>query len=189
MNTEITITAEQLIQTALKIAVVEPDAPDLLLSRAIVDLHLQTEPETIARQSLVNSIANGLKRQERQAAAAHDRFDTVGQMSLFGDLIPEHQIPRGWQSKMAAEVDAWMANRADIERQNADELRKAADAQEQKARKFEAFAAATHRVVEALIQAGLDPHQVTYEQAIAHAEAFHGRGSPAAGATTRRPVR
>ena len=189
MKTDITITAEQLVKSGLDLYKTQGGDANSLIASAARQLGCKTELASFVTQTVINSMNAALQRMERQAMAAANEFDTIGQMDLFQHLIPEHQIPSGMKSKYAAEVDAWMANRAEIERQNATEMHTAAERQERKSKNFERWAAATRQVVEALQEAGLDPRTVTYEQAIQQAEAFHARGGAPAGASTRRPVR
>ena len=110
-------------------------------------------------------------------------------MSLLGDLIPYHKIPEGMQTKSAAEVNAWMENRAQIESDNLDEMRAAFERQEQKTARYVSWAAATRQVCDALQKAGMDPEKVTYAEAINKAEAIHARDGADAGTQAMRPVR
>jgi hypothetical protein len=189
MQINIDITSEQLIKTALNRYKTQHEPPDMLLSNFIAEMHSNADSATVIRQAVTNSIADGLRRMERQAMAAESEFASVGQMSLLGDLIPDHKIPAGMQTKSAAEVNSWMENRAQIERENLDEMRAALERQEQKAARFSAWADATRQVCDALKRAGLDPGQVSYAEAINKAQTvWAGRGADA-GATPRRPVR
>lgn len=189
MNVNIDITSEQLIKTALNRYKTQHDSPDVLLGHVIAEMHSNADSATVIRQAITNSIAEGILRMERQAMAAEADWAAVGQMSLLGDLIPEHSIPAGMQTKSAAEVNAWMENRAQIERENLDELRAALERQEQKTKRFTAWADATRQVCEALRRAGLDPAEVSYAEAISKAQAVQSRHGADAGASPKRPVR
>lgn len=189
MQVNIDITSEQLIKTALNRYKTQHEAPDMLLGNVIAEMHSNADSATVIRQAVTNSIAEGIWRMERQAMAAESEFAAVGQMSLLGDLIPDHKIPAGMQTKSAAEVADWMENRAQIERDNLDEMRAALERQEQKTLRFVSWAAATRKVCDALEKAGMDPAKVTYAEAINKAEALHARHGADAGAQAKRPVR
>lgn len=189
MKIEIDITAEQLIKTALHRYKTQHESPDILLGSVIASLNVNTDSATVIRQAVTNSIAAGIERMERQAMAAEQEFATVGQMSLLGDLIPEHQIPSEMQTQSAEEVNAWMQNRAQIERENLEELRAALERQEQKTKRFTQWATATQRVCDALQRAGLDPAKVSYAEAIDQAETLQPRRGADAGPQAKQPLR
>jgi hypothetical protein len=187
--THITITSEQLVKTALQRYRLDNADADILLATVITETHPNDEPATVVRQSVTNSIIDGIRKLERQAAAAEKEFRLCGQMSLFGELIPEHQVPAGLVSKSAAEMNEWMQARAQIERENADEMRRAADAQERKAQRFEQWANSVSRVCHALTDAGFNPQDISYEAALAKAETIHAGTHTASSATTKGQVR
>lgn len=189
MNVTIDITSEQLIKTALNRYKTQHEAPDTLLGNVIAEMHSNADSATVIRQAVTNSIADGIKRMERQALAAAEDWAAIGQMSLLGNLIPEHKIPAGMQTKSAAEVNAWMENRAQIERENLDELRAALERQEQRTKRFTAWADAVRQVCDSLKRAGLDPAEVSYAEAINKAQAVQPRHGADAGATPNRPMR
>jgi len=189
MQVKIDITSEQLVKTAMNRYKVQHETPDMLLGRVIADMHSNADSDTIIRQAMTNSIAEGILRMERQAMAAAEGFDEVGQMSLLGDLIPDHKIPAAMQTKSAAEVNAWMESRAEIEQENLAELRAAVEKQVEKTARFVSWAAATRKVCDALQKAGMDPAKVTYAEAINKAETLHARRGADAGAQAKRPVR
>jgi uncharacterized protein YejL (UPF0352 family) len=189
MQVKIDITAEQLIKTALNRYKTQHESPDMLLGNVISELHSNTDSATVIRQAITNSIAEGLLKMERQAMAAESEFASIGQMSLLGELIPEHKIPLGMQTRSAAEVNAWMQHRAELERENLEELRAAFERQEHKAAKFSAWAQATHRICEALQHGGLDPAGVTYAEAINRAQAIQPRHGVDVGAPSGLPLR
>lgn len=171
MKTELDITSEQLVSKAMNYYKLGHASPDLLLARVIADMRSNADPATVIRQAVTNSIAEAIRKMDRQALAAESEFQAIGQMSLLGDLIPEHKIPNDMQGKPAAEVDAWMQSRAEIEAKNLEELRVAVREQERKAERFSTWANATRQVCETLERAGLDPRVVTYAEAINKAEA------------------
>lgn len=189
MQIDFDVTSEQLIKMALARYKTQHESPDVLLSNVIADIHSNTDSATVIRQAVTNSIAEGLRRMERQAMAAEHEFQSIGQMTLFGEPIPGHNIPTGLSTRPAAEVRAWMENRAEIERENAGELLAAAKKQEDKASRFSAWASATRKICEALTRAGLDPNEVSYAEAINKAEAVHRRRGADAGAPTTRAMR
>lgn len=189
MQMNIDITSEQLVKAALNRYKTQHEAPDMLLGNVISEMHSHADSATVIRQAVTNSIAEGLRRMERQAMAAESEFAGIGQMSLLGDMIPEHKIPAGMQTKSAAEVNAWMENRAQIERENLEELRGALERQEQKTKRFATWADATRQVCDALKRAGLDPAEVSYAEAINKAEALRPRRGADAGETSKRPLR
>lgn len=189
MQVNIDITSEQLIKAALNRYKTQHEAPDMLLGNVIAEMHSNADAATVIRQAVTNSIADGLRRMERQAMAAESEFAAVGQMSLLGDMIPEHKIPAGMQTKSVAEVLAWMENRAEIERQNLEEMRAAFERQEQKTKRFIAWVDGPRKVFNALKGAGLDPEKVSYAEAINKAEALRPRRGADAGETSKRPLR
>jgi hypothetical protein len=189
MQVKIDITAENLIKKALHRYKTKHEAPDMLLGNVIKSMHSNADSATVIRQAVTNSIAEGIRRLERQAMAAESEFASVGQMSLFGDMIPDHKIPAAMKTKSAAAVNAWMENRAQIERDNLDEIRAALERQEERSRSYSAWAAATRQVCEALQRAGLDPAEVSYADAINKAEALHPRHGFDAGAAAKQPLR
>lgn len=189
MQVEIDITSEQLIKTALGRYKTQHESPDMLLSNVIADMHSNADSATVIRQAVTNSIAEGITRMERQAMAAESQFASIGQMSLLGDLIPEHKIPAVMQTRSVAEVAAWMEDRAQIERDNAEEMRAAADRQAEKARNFTEWAKGPSRICEVLRRAGIDPKDISYAEAINKAETLQPRHGLDAGAPSKRPLR
>lgn len=190
MNTPEKLTSEQLVRVGLDLFKTQGERnPDALYVATCRHLGCQTEVASFGAQAIVNSLEFGMQRMERQALAAAVKFETIGQMSLFGDLIPEHHIPKGWKAKIAREVNDWLKSRAEIKQANAEELERAAEGARREAVAAAHDAGASQQVIDALERAGLDPAQVTYEQAIAHSEAFHGRGGATAGASPRKPLR
>lgn len=189
MQVNIDITSEQLIKTALNRYKIQHEAPDMLLGNVIAEMHSNADSATVIRQAVTNSIAEGIRRMERQAMVAESEYAAVGQMSLLGDLIPDHKIPAGMQTKSAAEVNAWMENRAQIERENLEEMRAALDRQLQKTKQFTAWAEATRQVCDALRRSGFDPEMVSYAEAINKAEAIQPRHCADAGTSPKRTMR
>jgi hypothetical protein len=189
MNITIDTTSEQLIKAALQRYKVDHRDADILLATVITETHPNAEPATVVRQAVTNSILEGIKKLERQAAASESEFHQFGQMNLFGDLIPEHKVPVGLLNKSAAEMDAWMQQRAEIERENAEEMRRAADAQERKAKRFELWAKSVHQVCTALTDAGFNPQEISYAEAIAKAETIHTGSQPVSIQAAKRTMR
>lgn len=184
-----TLTSEQLLRVVANLHKTHGGNAADLVATAARSLGCQTELASFGLQTIINSAQANIDRAERQALAAADNFESVGQMSLFGDLISEHSIPKGWKTKYTKDVIDWWQSRAEIDRANAEEMMRHAEQAQRKAKHSEYNASVTHQVGEALERAGLDPAQVTYEQAIAHAETFHARGGPATGASSSKPLR
>jgi len=189
MNEYQNITSEQLIRTALNRYKTQHESADMLLSNVIHDMNPGSDSATVIRQAVTNSVAEGIRRMERQALSAESEFQRIGQMSLLGELIPDHKIPASMQSKSAREVNAWMENRAQVERENLEELRAAVEKQQGKTKRFEEWANATRLVCEALEHSGLNPSEVTYAEAVNKAEAVYRRDGADAVASAKRPVR
>jgi hypothetical protein len=189
MQVDIDITSEQLVKTALGRYKTQHDSPDLLLANTIADMHSNTDAATVIRQAVTNSIAAGIKRMERQAMAAEAEFEAIGQMSLLGELVPEHKIPAGMTAKSVAEVAAWTDARAEIEQENLEEMRAAFKRQEAKAARFAKWAEATKKVQAIVERAGLDPREVTYAEAISKAEALSEGRRADVGAQAGKPLR
>jgi ribulose kinase len=189
MQVAIDITSEALVKTALGRYKTQQESPDLLLSNVIADLHSNADSATVVRQAVTNSIAEGIRRMERQAMASEAEFESVGQLSLLGELVPEHKIPAGMKDKTVAEVVAWMESRAEIEAANLEELRAAVERQEQKTKRLAAWAKAPRQIYNALVRAGIDPHTVSYADAINKAETFSRRRGAGLGETTAQSVR
>jgi hypothetical protein len=189
MQVAIDITSEALIKTALGRYKTQHESPDLLLSNVIAEMHSNADSATVIRQAVTNSIAEGIQRMERQAMAAEAEFESVGQMSLLGELVPQHKIPSGMKNKTVAEVVAWMENRAEIEIANLEEMRAAFERQEQKTKRFVAWAKAPRQIYEAMVRAGIDPNEVSYAEAINKAEAFSRRDGAGLGETAAQPLR
>jgi hypothetical protein len=185
----IRITAEQLIKETLSTYKAKEAPADILLAQTIKRLYPNEDAMTVRATVLENSIAAGIKRLMAGAIAAESDFMRCGQMSLFGELIPEHTVPRSLINKSAQGMADWMDNRARMERDNADELRRAADAQERKARRYEQSSQAVLRVVEALRAAGLNPEEVTYAEALAKAETLSSGTQSVSDAPSKRPLR
>lgn len=189
MTLDTDITSEQLITRALKRYETTNENPDTLLASVIADIHANTDSATIIRQAVTNSVAEGIRKKERQAMAKEADFQAIGQMSLLGDLIPEHKVPASMVSKSAAEVNAWMENRAAIEAENLTELRNAVEAQKRKADRFNTWANATRKVCQSLEHAGINPNEMTYAEAINKAEAVDSRSASGIDAKAGRPMR
>lgn len=189
MKIAIDITSEQLIKSALSRYKLKHESPDMLLANVVAELHSNADSATVIRQAVTNSVKEGITKMERQAMAAEKDFQAIGQMSLLGELIPEHKIPASMVTKSAAEVNAWMENRAQIEQQNLEELRAALDKQTSKAARFAKWATATRQVCETLERAGINPREVSYAEAINKAEALHAGRSPDAGTAPKQSVR
>jgi hypothetical protein len=189
MQVAIDITSEALIKTALGLYKTQHASPDVLLSNVIADMHSNSDPATVIRQAVTNSIAEGIRRMERQALAAAADFESVGQMSLLGELIPEHKIPSGMKTKSVAEVVAWWENRVEIEIANMEEMRAAFERQEEKTKRFVAWAKPPRQIYDAMVRAGIDPNEVSYADAINKAEAFSKRCGADLGETAGQSVR
>lgn len=189
MSTEIQITAEQLVRESLKRYVVEHADPDQLIAETIRQLYPNSNGETVRAQALANSVAEGIKRMERQAATHESEFRKIGQLSLLGELIPEHCVPHQLMEKSTAEMRDYMANRAEMEKQNADEMRAAAVRQEEKARRFEAWSDVVTKVYRAVVDMGLNPEVVSYAEALSKAEKVNPGRSAGADTSATRPLR
>jgi hypothetical protein len=189
MNVDIQITAEDLVRAAVKRYVLKPADPEMLLAETIRDLFPSTNGEVVRNKALENSVLRGIEKTDRERHANESAFLLVGQMSLFGDLIPEHKIPEQLLSKSVRETQEWMETRARIEQENAEELRRAAAAQERKAEQFRRWLAAVNSVYQAILEAGLNPETLTYAQAIQQAETLQSGCVGHSGNTAKRPLR
>lgn len=190
MQVKIDITSEKLIKAALKrYRSSQQESPDVLLSNAIASMYSNADSSTVIRQAVTNSIRLGIDVMERDANARESEFAVIGQMSLLGDLIPEHKIPAKMQNNPAADVNAWMQERAQIERENLEEMRAAVDRQQQRTSQFAAWASATANVCETLERAGIDPARMSYAEAISKAEAIQSGRGAVSGEKAKRPLR
>ena len=190
MNTDITITVDQLIHAALKrYALNQTIDTEILLAQTINDLYPNGNGETVRAKVLINSLTEAIEKAQRKAAAHENAFAQIAQMALPGILIPEHKIPKQLLPRSVAEVKEWSENRAAIERENADELRRAAKSQERKAEKFENWSKAVDAVYQAILDMGLDPESVTYEEAIKKAETFRAGFEQLSSKTAKQPLR
>lgn len=189
MNSDIKITAEQLVKESLQSYKTDHSEPAVLVANTIQRLFPNSDSVTVRCMAIENSVEEGILKLERQAAATESEFRQCGQMSLLGELIPEHKVPVGLINKSTAEMDEWMANRAAIERENADELRRAAEQQERKAMRYEQWSEAVHKVAITLIDNGLNPAEISYAEALAKAETIHTGRQIAASEKAKRPVR
>lgn len=186
---DIQITAEELVRAALKRYITAPSAPDHLLAETIRDIYPNTNGEMVRTRSLENSIAKGVKKIIEDDHEWENKFLAVGQMSLFGDLIPEHKIPSRLLDTSVRETLDWMETRARIEQENADELRRAADAQQRKAERFAKWLSAVLQVYQSILEAGMNPETITYAQAIKHAETPNAQPDQGIGQSPKQPVR
>lgn len=175
---DINTTAEQLIKETLKTYRAERAEPEVLLAKTIATLHPGINPDVVSQAAQINSIAKAITKLERDALAHESVMQEYGQLSLLGALIPEHKVPKGLINKSAAEMDAWMASRAETEAENAEELRKAAEAQARKADRFAQWSGAVHRVCTTLKDHGIDPEAISYAEALRKAEAFNREPEP-----------
>lgn len=189
MKTGIQITAEQLVREALHAYKTDHADPDVLIGKTIARLYPNADGVTVRAIALTNSVTEGIAKLERQAAASESEFYLAGQMSLLGEIIPEHKVPKGLMSKPASEMDDWMRDRAAIERENAQELRRAADAQERKAKRFEHWSEVVHRVCVILNENGINPAEVSYAEALKKAEAVSPGHGSVFGTPAERPMR
>lgn len=189
MRVTIDITSEQLVKAALKRYRVDHSDADVLLARLIADTYPGTESATVVRQAVTNSIIEGIQKAEREAATAENEFYEYGQTDLFGSLIPKHKVPKGLLVKSAAEMDEWMQNRSEVEREDAEEMRRHAEAQERKAERFAHWAMCVHTVCRVLTEAGIDPREISYGEALSKTEAVDFGPHSVSGTQAERPMR
>lgn len=111
----------------------------------------------------------------RGRVANEDEFKRIGQMDLFGNMIPEHKVPKIMMERSCAEVSEWMEQRAKIERENLEELLIAVKKQQSKSAKFDQWYNAVQLVKSTIEKIGLDPERISYEEAINKAQTHqHG---------------
>lgn len=189
MNTDIQITAEELIKQSVKRYATEQSTAEILIAETIHQLYPNHSGDIVRAISLKNSVQNGILKAERMAAAHESEFALIGQLSLLGDLIPEHKVPKQLLSKSTSEMYEWMQNRAKIEQENADELRKAAEAQQNKADKFASWSHSVSSIYHAIIEMKLNPDEVTYAEALKQAQAFQPGDRSVPRETTKQPLR
>lgn len=189
MQVSINVTSEQIIKTALSRYKTQHESPDMLLANVVAEMRSNADPATVIRQAVTNSIAKGIKEAERDVIAKEQEFESIGQMSLLGDLIPEHKIPAAMRTKSVAEVYAWIQQRAEIEQQNLEEMRAAFRRQESKTKKFLEWLNAVRKVKEALEHSGFDPNEVNYNDAISKAQTIQPGSECVSGAQAKRDVR
>lgn len=169
MNQDIKVTSQKLIQLASKRFVTHTkEKPSALISGVIHDLYPNQDNMVVQALSLENSIAYLIDKINRDQAENESEFIKIGQLSLFG--ADEHKIPKQLMPKPVLDVREWMDMRSRIERENANELRKATAAQEIKADKFEHWNMQVERVYQGVINNNMNPAEVTYEEAIKMSE-------------------
>lgn len=189
MKAEINVTSEQIVKKALRRYETQQEDADLLLANVINDMHANTDAATVIRTSVTNSIRKGIERLERESYSREAEFVAIGQMFLFDELIPEHNIPASLRTKSCEEVDAWNASRSRIDLDNAEESAAHTESLKRKASRSAANASASHKLCEVLRRNGIDPSKVTYEEAIEKAQEIWARNSIDAGSSSKKPLR
>lgn len=160
------MTSEQLVKASIHRYKIDHSDPEVLLHKVIADLGPELDPVMETHSSVVKSIKAGIERLKRITVQIEKEFATCRQMRLYGEEIPEHKVPKGKLHESVSEMDAWMRSRAEIERQNADELQELADEQRLRADRFAGWSQAVHRVYEKVVEAGHNPDELTYAEAI-----------------------
>lgn len=158
-------------------------AVDILLAK----MYPETDPMEVCHQLLINEVAAKMEEVERKAAADAETWVQVGQMDLFGSK--EFKIPSLLLPKSIATADDFMANKARMETEAADALAKAWKTQDDKAKRVSDWAYEVHRLYEGVAAAGMNPHEVSIEQAIQQAETLSSRHQAAVDPTTTGQVR
>ena len=186
----IDITAENLIKKSVDTSRVTPEqSADKLLANTIKQLFGDMEPVDVCFAAIEQSIQAKLESIRRDSMAKQSEFEQIGQLDLDGFLVDEHKIPKAMKTQSVAEVDDWMQSRAQIELENAEELRKAYEAQQNKSNRFQQWAYATKTVRVAVERMGLDPQVITYEQAINKAKTANPGDQALPSSKTKQPVR
>lgn len=163
------------------------DSAENAVDGLLAKMYPENDPMEVCHQLLINEVAAKMEEAERKAAADAETWVKVGQMDLFGS--GEFKIPSLLLPKSIATADDFMANKARMETEAADELAKAWQTQDDKANKVRNWACEVHRLYEGVAAAGMNPHEVSIEQAIQQAETLSSRHQAAVDPTTTGQVR
>lgn len=190
MTNPIDITAENLIKKSVDTSRVNPEqSADKLLANTIKQLFGDMDPDKVCLAAIEQSVQAKLESIRRDSMAKQSEFEHIGQLDLEGFSVDEHKIPKAMKTRSVAEVDDWMQSRAQIELENAEELRKAYEAQQNKANRFQQWAYATKTVRIAVERMGLDPTVISYEQAINKAKTANPSNQALLSPKTKQPMR
>lgn len=153
----------------------------------LASLYAETEPLSACYQLIINEVAAKMAEAERKATADAETWVKVGQMDLFGS--GEFKIPSLLMPKSIATADDFMANKARMETEAADALAKAWSTQDDKAKRMREWSLEVHRLYQGVESAGMNPHEVSVEQAIHEAEALSPGGKTTTYPQATRQVR
>lgn len=140
------------------------DNPENLIDELIGREYPGADPDAVSHALLVNSAKARQEKIDRKLASEVEKWIKVGQMDLFGS--GEFKIPPAYLPKSIAEAERYMADKAIEEQAQADELAKAAKRQQQRAFEIEAYAIELGKLKQGVLQRGMNPDEVSVEQAI-----------------------
>lgn len=189
MHHGIDLTIEDLIRQSLKDHKDTETDPATAIAETVSRLFPSQDALSVRMICEENSYRRAIDKRNRDRTAAENEFQRIGQLSLFGDLIPEHSVPKSLIPKSAAEMQEWMRSRAQIETENADEAKRYAETVDRKAKRYQRYADAVDRVIDAIETAGFNPEVISYGEAIQKAETVFDGSGPVSVSQTERPLR
>lgn len=126
-------------------------------------------PEEVTYKLLLNSTIKLEQALTRKNVSDLEKWVRVGQMDLFGS--GEFKVPQILLPKSIAEVLDFMLNKSIEEQAQADELARQFRKQQQKANEVELWAMELSKLKQGVMQRGMNPDEVSVEQAIQTAAA------------------
>lgn len=185
-------TTEQFLSLAQQIYINgqgEMDASELLeqtIGQQYGDIG-KSHPEDITYRLVKNSVAARLDKIQRKQASDLEKWVSVGQMDCFGS--GEFKIPSVLLPKSISAAENYMRDKADQEQEHADELAKQWNAQVQKAKNIAIWAEEISKLRQGVLYAGMNPEEVSVEQAIQTAKQNASEFAPAFSAAAEGTMR
>lgn len=189
MYTQVKETTEQFLkqleQTYINHQGSEP--MESMVNDLLLNLYPSVEPESATYQMLVNSAQARQEKIDRKDATADDKWVHIRQMDMFGS--GPFKLPAAFLPKSIEEADQLMTNKAQQEQAAADELADAWQRQQDKARHVAAWSEELHKLKQGVIAVGMNPEEVSVEQAIQEAAKVQPFAASGTRPTAERPLR
>jgi hypothetical protein len=157
-----------------------------LVDELLLSLYPDIEPAKTTHRMVINSAHARFEKLERNQAADNDKWVHVRQMDLFGSGA--FKLPAAFLPKSIEEADQFMTNKAQQEQAAADELADAWQRQQDKARHVAAWSEELHKLKQGVIAVGMNPEEVSVEQAIQEAAKVQPFSASGTRPTAERPL-